>query len=108
MSDIESTPNAARIATRTSGRPLILVTNDDGVHASGILALVDALAALDIGELVVIAPDRDNSAVSHSITLHQPLRASEHRPGWWAIQGTPTDCVYLGAVELLPRWPTLV
>lgn len=108
MDERESTPNAARQATRDQGPPLILVTNDDGIHAPGIQALAEALAAAELGEVVVVAPDRDNSAVSHMITLHQPLRATEHRPGWWAIQGTPTDCVYLGAVELLPRWPALV
>jgi 5'-nucleotidase len=104
----ESSPNQDRIASRNQGPPIILVTNDDGIHASGIVALASAIQEARIGEVVVIAPDRDNSAVSHSITLHHPLRATEHRPGWWAIQGTPTDCVYLGAVELLPRWPSLV
>lgn len=106
--DRDAQLNAQRIASKDQGPPLILVTNDDGIHATGLITLAQAIRDADIGEVVVIAPDRDNSAVSHSITLHHPLRASEHRPGWWAITGTPTDCVYLGAIELLPRWPSLV
>jgi len=88
------------------GKDLILVTNDDGVLAPGIAALAEALAGL--GEVAVIAPDRDQSAVSHMITLHHPVRVTEPKPRCWAITGTPTDCVYLGAFELLGRKPTLV
>lgn len=77
---------------------LILVTNDDGVYAPGILALADALK--DVGEVVVAAPDRERSAASHSLTLNRPLRMDEIEPGRFAIDGTPTDCVHL-AVSVL-------
>jgi 5'-nucleotidase len=85
---------------------LILVTNDDGIHSPGILTLAEDLATL--GEVVVVAPDRERSAVGHSLTLHSPLRADEIRPGFFAVDGTPTDCVNLGIHGLLPRRPDLV
>lgn len=85
---------------------LILVTNDDGVHSPGILALAEQLAPL--GEVVVVAPDRERSAVSHSLTLHAPLRADELSPGFFAVDGTPTDCVNLAIHGLLGRKPDLV
>lgn len=88
------------------GRPLILVTNDDGILAPGIQALAEAASAL--GDVAVVAPDRNRSGVSHMISLMQPLRAQpvgEHR---WAVDGSPADCVYLGIHELLPRRPDLV
>ncbi len=84
----------------------ILVTNDDGIHSSGLLVLAEALSA--VGEVVVVAPDRERSAVSHSLTLHHPLRAEEIRPGVFAIDGTPTDCVNLGIHGLFPGRPDLV
>ena len=93
-------------AQGSEARPLVLVTNDDGVHAPGIAALAEAATAL--GEVVVIAPDRNQSGVSHAISLHRPLRALEVRRGWWSVDGTPADCVYLGAHQLLPRRPSLV
>lgn len=74
--------------------PLILVTNDDGVRAPGLRALVEALS--DIGRVVVVAPEGPRSAVSHSITLHKPLRLWESQPGWYVCSGSPVDCVYLG------------
>src|SRR5688572_18958442 len=79
-------------------RPLILVTNDDGVNARGIQALAEAMQ--DLGEVVVVAPDRNRSGVAHMISLLSPIRCREVRPGWWASEGTPTDCVYLAVVEL--------
>jgi 5'-nucleotidase len=85
---------------------LILVTNDDGIHSPGILTLAEALTAM--GEVVVVAPDRERSAVGHSLTLHSPLRADEIRSGFFAVDGTPTDCVNLGIHGLLPRRPDLV
>lgn len=85
---------------------LILVTNDDGVHSPGIVALAEALAPL--GQVVVVAPDRERSAAGHSLTLHHPLRAEEIRPGVFAVDGTPTDCVNLGIHGLLERRPDLV
>lgn len=85
---------------------LILVTNDDGIHSPGIITLARELAPL--GEVVVVAPDRERSAVGHALTLHAPLRADEIRPGWFAVDGTPTDCVNLGIHGLLQRKPDLV
>lgn len=85
---------------------LILVTNDDGVHATGLGVLADHLATL--GEVVVVAPDRERSAVSHALTLHAPLRAEELRPAVFAVDGTPTDCVNLGVHGLVPRRPDLI
>lgn len=85
---------------------LILVTNDDGIHAPGIVALAESLRGL--GEVVVVAPDRDRSAIGHALTLHAPLRAEELRPGTFAVDGTPTDCVNLGIHGLLSAAPDLV
>ena len=89
-----------------SDEPLILVTNDDGVHAPGITALADGLAGL--GELWVVAPDREASASSQSLTLKHPLRAEKVESGVFAVDGTPADCVNLAIVKLLPRRPALV
>ncbi|MHB1400333.1 MAG: 5'/3'-nucleotidase SurE [Trichloromonadaceae bacterium] len=85
---------------------LILVTNDDGIHSPGILSLAEALKPL--GRVVVVAPDRERSAVGHALTLHAPLRAEEIREGYFAISGTPTDCVNLGIHGLLRERPSLV
>jgi len=85
---------------------LILVTNDDGVHAPGIRALADALAGL--GEVFVVAPDREASASAQSLTLKHPLRAEKVEAGIFAVDGTPADCVNLAIVKLLPRRPSLV
>jgi 5'-nucleotidase len=87
-------------------RPLILLSNDDGVHAPGLAAAEGALRAL--GDLIVAAPDRERSATSHSISLDRPLRADEVRPGVFSIDGTPVDCVYLALLHLVPRKPDLV
>ena len=85
---------------------LILVTNDDGIHSPGIRVLADHLAPL--GEVLVVAPDRERSAVGHSLTLQSPLRAEEIESGRFAVDGTPTDCVHLGIHGLLERRPDLV
>ena len=86
--------------------PLILVTNDDGVHAPGIKALAGALAAL--GEVHVVAPDREVSACAQSLTLKHPLRAEKIQEQVYSVDGTPADCVNLALVKLLPRRPDLV
>src|SRR6476620_11203221 len=86
-------------------RPLILVSNDDGVAAPGIRAAVDALRP--VGDVIVAAPDRERSASSHSISLDRPLRVDEVEPGVYAIDGTPVDCVYLALLHLVPRRPAL-
>jgi 5'-nucleotidase len=84
----------------------IMVTNDDGIHAPGILALASALH--ELGDVTVVAPDRERSAAGHSLTLHSPLRVVEIRGGFFAVDGTPTDCVNMGIHNLLPFRPDLV
>ena len=86
--------------------PLILVTNDDGVHAPGIRALFEAVSSL--GEAVIVAPERDNSAVSHALTMHRPLRVFELSPQIFTIDGTPTDCVTIAVNKILNRKPDLL
>ena len=71
----------------------VLLSNDDGVHAPGLKALA---AAFDGDEVWVVAPDREQSASSHAISLHRPLRMHELAPRWYAVDGTPTDAVYMG------------
>lgn len=85
---------------------LILVTNDDGVQAPGLAALADALT--ELGDVRVVAPEREQSASSHSLTLRNPLRAVELRAGVHAVSGTPADCVNLAVTRLLGRRPDLV
>jgi 5'-nucleotidase len=87
-------------------QPLILITNDDGVHAPGIRALAEALRPL--GEVHVVAPDREVSACSQSLTLKHPLRAERLEQRVHSVDGTPADCVNLAIVKLLPRRPDLV
>ncbi len=87
-------------------KPLILLTNDDGIGAPGLAALAQALDAL--GEVWVFAPDRQNSAVGHGVSLHRPLRVESFAPQWFMVDGTPTDCVMLAVRGLLPRRPALV
>jgi 5'-nucleotidase len=84
----------------------IMVTNDDGIHAPGILALASALR--DLGDVTVVAPDRERSAVGHALTLNSPLRVFELRDGFYAVDGTPTDCVNMGIHSLLPFRPDLI
>lgn len=85
---------------------LILATNDDGVYSPGLATLAKAMKGL--GEVVVVAPDREQSAVSHSLTLHRPLLLEEVREGVYSCNGTPTDCVHVAVNGLLPRRPDLV
>jgi 5'-nucleotidase len=87
-------------------RPLILVCNDDGIGARGLQSLAESLRP--VGEVVVVAPDRERSAAGHSLTLSHPLRASQPAEGWYSVDGTPTDCVTLAVMGLLPRRPNLV
>lgn len=85
---------------------LILCTNDDGYLAEGIGVL--AAAAAEMGEVQVVAPDREQSATSHSLTMHFPLRVREAQDGVRTVDGTPTDCVALAVGALLPRRPDWV
>ncbi len=72
----------------------ILITNDDGIFSEGLKVLAEALSTL--AEVIVVAPDREQSASSHSLTLNRPLRMQRIREHWYAVDGTPTDCVNLG------------
>lgn len=85
---------------------VILVTNDDGVQSPGIHALADALAPL--GEVTVVAPVGESSAIGHALTLARPLRLERVRDGVFTVDGTPTDCVNLGVSVVLRRLPDLV
>jgi 5'-nucleotidase len=87
-------------------QPLILVTNDDGVHSPGIRALAGALRAM--AEVQIVAPDREVSACSQSLTLKHPLRADKIEEGIHSVDGTPADCVNLALVKLLSRRPDLL
>lgn len=86
--------------------PLILVTNDDGVHSPGIIALYRTMK--ELGDVYIVAPDRERSAASHSLTLHRPLKAEEIRDHVYSVNGTPTDCATLGINKLLPEKPALI
>jgi len=87
-----------------------LVTNDDGIHAAGLEALAQSLGAL--GEVAIVAPDRERSATAHAITLREPLRVEAvRRNGAFyghAVSGTPVDCVKLGISTLMPAPPDFV
>jgi 5'-nucleotidase len=88
-------------------QPLLLLSNDDGYHSEGIHVLADALESL--GEVWVVAPDRENSAVSHALTLSRPLRLAQITERHFTVDGTPTDCVTLGVGQVLKgRTPDLV
>lgn len=87
-------------------QPRILITNDDGIHAPGINILAEALK--QVGEVWVIAPDRERSAISHSFTMHHPIRVHHLRDRVYVIDGTPADCVMFGARGYLEEKPHLV
>lgn len=84
----------------------ILVTNDDGYLAGGLRVLAEAASGL--GTVSVVAPDREQSATSHSLTLHYPLRVRRTDSGVMVVDGTPTDCVVLAIGELLEARPDFV
>ena len=84
----------------------ILVTNDDGVHSEGIRALADAVAHL--GEVTIVAPIQEASAIGHALTLRRPLRLDEIGPRIFAVDGTPTDCVNVAITHVLRRKPDLI
>jgi 5'-nucleotidase len=84
----------------------ILVTNDDGIHSEGIIVLAKALRK--IGDVWVVAPDRERTAIAHSLTLHRPLRVEKIKRNFWTVDGTPADCVYLGVNTILPNPPQLI
>jgi 5'-nucleotidase len=84
----------------------ILVTNDDGIHSEGIIVLAKALR--EVGDVFVVAPDREESAIAHSLTLHRPLRVEKIKRNFFAVDGTPADCVHLGVNAILSQRPQLI
>ena len=84
----------------------ILLTNDDGVHSEGIQALADTLTPL--GELTIVAPIQEASAIGHALTLRRPLRLERVRSGVYAVDGTPTDCVNVAIAHVLNGKPDLI
>jgi 5'-nucleotidase len=86
--------------------PLILVTNDDGYRSEGITALADALRP--IGDVTIVAPMDEASAIGHALTLRRPLRLEAMREGVYAVDGTPTDCVNMAVTQVFKRLPDMV
>ncbi|MCL6610047.1 MAG: 5'/3'-nucleotidase SurE [Peptococcaceae bacterium] len=92
----------------------ILLCNDDGIFAQGIIALRERLEKMgEVERIFVVAPDRERSAIGHGITMHRPLRAREvkyasPKSAGWSVDGTPADCVKLAVEELLDKPPDLV
>jgi len=85
---------------------VILLSNDDGVYAQGLMTLKETLE--ELAEVYVVAPDREKSAVSHAVTLHRPLRVERIKEQVYAVDGTPTDCVILAVNKLLGKRPDLL
>ena len=84
----------------------ILISNDDGILARGLSMLAHACG--ELGHVTVVAPDREQSATSHSLTLHRPIRATRRSDGAYQVDGTPTDCVLLALDVLMPEKPDFV
>jgi 5'-nucleotidase len=87
-------------------KPLILLTNDDGYFSDGIQALARHLK--NQAEIFIVAPDREKSATSLSLTLRRPLRVERIKKNVFAVDGTPADCIYLAVKKLLPGKPELI
>ncbi len=86
--------------------PRILVTNDDGYRSAGIVALADILRPL--GEVIIVAPGDEASAIGHALTLRRPLRLESHGADLYSVDGTPTDCVNIAITQVLHGMPDLV
>ncbi len=99
-----SRPDHSSLETSQLAR--VLLTNDDGIHSPGIIALENAFSQL--AEVTVVAPNREMSATSHSLTIHRPVRYEEVGSHKFAVDGTPADCVLLALNYLLPAKPDLV
>lgn len=84
----------------------ILISNDDGIEASGIRVLADSMR--DLGKVTIVAPDKNRSGASNSLTLDLPVRIKEIREGVFRVSGTPTDCVHIALTGLLAKDPDLV
>jgi 5'-nucleotidase len=87
--------------------PSILLTNDDGIHSPAFDAMESALSSLGV-DVTIVAPDREMSACSQSLTLNQPLRFHQVAANRYAVQGTPADCVILASIKILHEKPSLV
>lgn len=90
-------------------RPLILLSNDDGYRSRGLSTLREAL--MRVADVVVCAPETEQSAASHALSLHRPLRLYRHEPGVFSVDGTPADCVYVALAagdRVLARKPDAV
>jgi 5'-nucleotidase len=102
-------PSKAPAKASKKNRPVILITNDDGVTAPGIQNLVEAVK--DLGKIVVVAPDKPQSGMGHAITIGQPLRLHKihtiDNVETWSCTGTPVDCVKLAVDKVLHRKPDL-
>jgi 5'-nucleotidase len=85
---------------------LILITNDDGVNSPGIRMLHEALKGR--ADSYVVAPDRERSAASHSLTIHRPLKVERLDDRVYSVSGTPTDCIAIGVGKILPERPSLI
>lgn len=84
----------------------ILITNDDGIHSPGLAVLREALSPL--GRIVAVAPDRDNSAISHALTMNRPLRLTKLSEDTFFLDGTPADCVAIGLSKIFKQPPDLL
>lgn len=87
---------------------LILVSNDDGIDSEGIHVLAKSLRKIKESRVVIVAPDREKSATSHSLTLHRPLRVTQIKDDCYSVDGTPTDAVTLAVHKILRRRPDLL
>src|SRR5262249_35147731 len=85
---------------------VVVLTSDDGVHAPGLAAVEKALT--ELGEVYVVAPEREQSACGHALTLHRPLRPQRLGERRFSVNGTPSDCVNLSVLGFLPETPVLV
>lgn len=93
-------------ASEPAARTKILLSNDDGILARGLGVLAEMCAK--VGQVTVVAPDREQSGTSHSLTLHRPLHATRRADGAFQVDGTPTDCVLLALGKLMPDEPDFV
>src|SRR5213594_5179367 len=98
-------PAPRRPAARNT-MSVVLLTNDDGVHAEGLAALGRAFA--ELGDAYIVAPEREQSACGHALTLHRPIRPVQLGERRFAVNGTPSDCVNLAVLGFLPAPPVLV
>ena len=84
----------------------ILISNDDGYFAPGLACLAEHLA--QVADVVVVAPERDRSGASNSLTLDRPLKLSRATNGFYYVNGTPTDCVHLAVTGMMDKQPDIV